>query len=416
MIDPKALQKLLDELTVKLEDMQHLKQLDPATVAELLALKSKMDEMPANLRADFQNFLDTIPNASKEGAPIMDAEARELAKLCSKASLQRYTQAALSSSALDGAEAELNKALAITPGRVPLAMLAPDPADIVKATTNVDPTVRSSMWLDRLFADSAAMYAGVTFDQVPPGVAAYPATTAGATGAQKGRGEAAADAAWTVGVTELKPSSNVVRAVFSSEDAYRVPGLESALRRDLGMAVRHAVDLAIFTGDAGANEDAGDVTGLTGIDKLDEQTLTQANKEKGEDTLAAFAAMLDGKGAGGLEDLRIVSSVPANTLWTGTIAVANQAVTIRELMARNGLRYMPRGDLSDATTAGKFGAVVGRGRNIRGSAVAAIWSDFELIRDHYSGAAKREVALTATVFWNFGVVRKENWARLKFVA
>ena len=134
------------------------------------------------------------------------------------------------------------------------------------------------------------MYAGVTFDDVPPGVAAYPATTAGAAAAQHGRAEAAADAVWTVGVTELKPSSNVVRAVFSSEDAIRVPGLEMALRRDLAMAVREGVDRAIFIGDAGAIEAAGDITGFTAAANVTEAEITQANKGKGAETLAAFAS------------------------------------------------------------------------------------------------------------------------------
>ena len=119
-----------------------------------------------------------------------------------------------------------------------------------------------------------------------------------------------------------------------------------------------------------------------------------------------------------LEDLNVIASVAANKLWTGSLAeAAGGTVTIRELMKRNGLDSMVRGKIEDANTlADDFAAIVGRRRNIVGSAVAAIWRDFELIRDPYSGAAKREVAVTATVFWNFAVVRPENWARVKFVA
>ena len=80
-------------------------------------------------------------------------------------------------------------------------------------------------------------------------------TTAGASAAQRGRAEAAADAAWTIGVTELKPTRNAVRAVFTEEDARRLPSLEASLRRDLGMALAEGVDRSIFLGDATATRD-----------------------------------------------------------------------------------------------------------------------------------------------------------------
>ena len=62
-------------------------------------------------------------------------------------------------------------------------------------------------WVDQLFAESLAMYLGITFQSVMPGVSAHPVTTAGATGAQRARMEAVTGAAWTVGTTELKPKA-----------------------------------------------------------------------------------------------------------------------------------------------------------------------------------------------------------------
>ena len=66
-------------------------------------------------------------------------------------------------------------------------------------------------------------------ESVPAGVASsHPVTTAGASAAQRQRStDAAADAAWTIGVTEMKPKRNAVRLLFSIEDAARIPGLES---------------------------------------------------------------------------------------------------------------------------------------------------------------------------------------------
>ena len=330
-----------------------------------------------------------------------------------------YVEAAIEQRAVtDGAEAELNAALDIPANRFPLELLAPVEE---RATTNTDGATMQRSWVDRLFSDSAAARLGVTMESVAPGVAAFPTTTAGASAKQRGRTEGADDATWTVGVTEIKPTRNAVRAVFSEEDSARLPGLEAALRRDLGMALTEGVDRAIFLGDSGANEDGADITGFqtftAAATGLTESTLTQGNKVKAPETLAVFANMIDGKHAASLGDLRVVASVGANTLWlTQIAAAAADTKTIASFLRENGLSWSIRGEIETATTAGKFGAFIGRGRGIRGSAVAAVWNSAQLIRDPYSSAAKGEVALTLSHYWGFAIPRPSNFRRLKFVA
>lgn len=343
-----------------------------------------------------------------------DAEDRALAELRGKARIGAYMEAAIEQRAVtEGAELELNQALEIPGNRFPLELLAPVEE---RATTDADSATMQRTWLDRLFADTAAARLGVTMESVSPGVASYPVTTAGASAAQRGRADAAADAAWTVGVTEIKPSRNAVRAVFNETDAARLPGLEAALRRDLSMALSEGVDRAIFLGDAGATEDAADITGLTTA-AISEITLTQLNKVKAPETLAAFAGMIDGKHASALAELRIVASVGANALWLSTIAAATaDTKTVAMFLRENGLAWSVRGEIETATAANDFGAFVGRGRGIRGAAVAAVWNSGQLIRDPYSNAAKGEVALTLSYFWGFALPRASSFARLKFVA
>ena len=117
-------------------------------------------------------------------------------------------------------------------------------------------------WADRVFAESAAARLGVTFVPVAPGVASFPVTATGATGAQRGNAEATDNAAYTVTVSELKPSRNSVHTIYSIEDDARLPGLEDAITRDMRAAVMDAVDLAVFKGDAGATPNAADIVGL----------------------------------------------------------------------------------------------------------------------------------------------------------
>lgn len=351
----------------------------------------------------------------------MDGEDRELAELRGKARLGAYVEAALEMrSVIDGAEAELNAALEIPAGRFPLELLAP-PAEARtehRATTDIDAGAQQRTWLDRLFSETAAMHLGITFQSVAPGVSAHPVTTAGASAAQRGRREAADDAAWTVGVAEIKPTRNTVRAVFSEEDAARLPGLESALRRDLSMALAEGVDRSIFLGDSGANEDGADITGLITATGVTDLTLTQAAKVKPADVVAAFVGLIDGKHARSLQDLRVVATVGANTLWAGrTIGLVDfPAATLAGFLGQHGMRWAVRGDIETATAAGDWGAFIGRGRGIAGAGVAAIWNSGMILRDPYSGAAKGEVALTLSHLWGFKLPRPSNFARLKFVA
>ena len=343
-----------------------------------------------------------------------DGETAEVRALRGRVRVGEYVGAAIEQRAVDGAEGEYNAALKMRGNMFPIALLAPE----VRATTDTDSQAnQSGRWLDRLFAGTAAERIGITMESVAPGVASFPVTTAGASAAQRGRSEAAADAAWTVGVTELKPTRNAVRAVFSEEDAHRLPSLEASLRRDLGMALSEGVDRAIFLGDAGANENTADIVGLNTAANVVEVEVPQANKVKGPETLQAFSGLVDGIHAMGFGDLMVCTSVGAWRLWESTIInSAADNMTLAAFLREAGLTWAARGEIDTATAADDWAAFVGRGRGIEGAGVAALWEAGMLLRDPYSASASGEVNLTLSYFWNFGLPRATNFARIKFAA
>lgn len=345
-----------------------------------------------------------------------DAEGRELRQLQGRVRIGNYLRAASEMRAAQGAELEYNQALEMGASSFPLRLLAPRLE--TRATTDAESQANQGRWLDRLFAVSAAARVGVTFESVAAGVASFPVTTAGASGDQQDRQEATADAAWTVGVTECKPKRGSVRAVFSVEDAARLPGLEEALRRDLSMALMEHVDATIFKGDADPSTAAYDITGLQTAANVVEKTITQANKVKGEEWVKLFCELVDGKHASMPGDLGIVASVGSNTLWASNYVRSGNNVDtlISELLKRTGHSWVVRGDIDTASANGDFGGYVGRMRGIEGAAVAAVWENGELIRDPYGGAAKGETALTLAYLWDFQLPRPTNFARVKYVA
>ena len=359
--------------------------------------------------------------------PAGDAEDRERAELRAKVKLGGYVAAAIEQRSAAGAEAEYNAALGIAGNRFPLELLAPPEqraARVVnraaraedRETTGVDTMTAPRTWLDRLFAGTAAEAVGVSMESVPVGKSSHPVTSTGATAAQRGKSEAADDAAWTLSVIEMTPKRNAVRLLFNIEDAARIPGLESALTRDLRMTMVEGIDRAIFLGDNGASPNAADIVGLTTAAGLVEKSISQTGKVKGSDTLQVFAELIDGKGAMTPGDLNTVLAVGANTLWSHTLANTGASVdtTIAEFLRRFGLNWLTRGEIEDTTADTEFAAFVGLGRGLDGSGVAAVWEAGELIRDPYSGAAKGEVALTLCYLWDFKLPRASNFARVTF--
>ena len=423
-----AAQKRLRELRERqsrerqrMAELAREENLTDETRAELDKLESGVPDLERQLRAAQVAVDDEEAEQRAAGAearmPERDAEDRERAELRSKISFGRYLAAAVEMRAADGAEAEYNDALGIAGNRFPLDLLAPsEPPTEHRATTATDTQTKPRRWLDRLFAGTAATRLGVTMESVPAGVTSYPVTTAGASAAQRAKSQAAADAAWTISASELKPTRNAVRLVFNVEDAARIPGLESALTRDLRMALREGVDRAIFLGDIGATGNDADITGFQTAG-ITETTLTQANKIKGPETLSAFTGLVDGIHANALGDLNVVAAIGAWRLWESTIInSAADNMTLAAFLRTAGLMWSARGEIENATANGDFACFIGRRMGIEGAAVAPVWDAGELIRDPYSGAAKGEVALTLCYLWNFGLPRPANFARVKFVA
>ena len=348
---------------------------------------------------------------------VSTPEGLEMESLRGRVDFGNYVRSALAGGGgLAGAELELNQELNIPADYFPLSIMGRSGQLETRAKRDGDAEASQGTWLDRVFAMSAAERLGISFRSVSPGVAAYPVTTAGGSGVQRGRTEAASESTYTVSVEELKPTRNAVHGIYSVEDNMRLPGLADAIERDMRDAVVESVDRAIFKGDSGANENTADITGLQTA-AIGESTLTQTNKVKGPETLSVFLNWIDGIHATTMAELNVVAAVGANTLWGSTIvnsAADNQ--TISQFLMASGMNWTTRGEIEAATAAGDFAAFAGLGRGIEGAGISAVWEAGQLVRDMYSNANSGEVKLTLNYLWAFALPRPANWKRLKFVS
>ena len=374
----------------------------------------KLTKEVRSLETDVGAAIAAGEDVVEEVATKDTAEGKEYRELRSSVDFGRYVSAAMGGHGVtNGAELELNQHLKIQDGYFPMELLAGNLE--TRALRDGDAGASQGTWLDRVFHGTAAESIGISFRPVSPGVAAFPVTTAGGAPQQRGRTQAAAERTYTVNVTEIKPARRAVHGVYSIEDDARLPGLGAAIERDMRMAMVESVDLAVFKGDSGANEDLADIVGLQTA-AITEATLTQANSKKADETLKFFLAYVDGQYAASLSDVRIVTSVGTNVLWYGSIhnATADNQSIAQFLMA-SGLGWTARGGIDANTANGDYGAYVGLARGIDGAGIAAVWEQGQLIRDPYSGATSGEVQLTLNYLFQLAFPRTANFKRLKYV-
>ena len=378
--------------------------------------RDKLTKEVRSLETDVGAAIAAGDDEVKEVATKDTPEGKEYRELRSSVDFGRYVSAAMGGHGVtNGPELELNQHLNIQDGYFPMELLAGDQPE-VRAARDGDAQASQGTWLDRVFHGTAAERVGISFRPVAPGVATFPVTTAGGDPQQRGRTQAAAERTYTVKVTDIKPSRRAVHGVYSIEDDARLPGLGAAIERDMRLAMAESVDLAVFKGDAGANEDIADIVGLQTA-AVTEATLTIAKSKKADDILKFFLEYVDGSYAASLADVRIVSSVGTNVLWYGSIhnsTVDNQSIA--QFLTASGLSWTARGGIDTNTANGDFGAYIGLSRGIEGAGIAAVWEQGQLLRDVWgTNAVQGEVGLTLNYQWQLAFPRPANFKRLKYV-
>ena len=346
-------------------------------------------------------------------------ESAELSRLKREVTTLSYMDAARGGVGVSGAAAELNKEMNLPENQMPIEYLLA--RDLGRNFTNTAVSIDTAGltpqgWLDMAFAGTVVDHLGVSVRITQPGSARYPVVESVGVPKQRGKEEDAAVSVFTFGLKDTDPTRMALHIEFTGEDAYRLPEMEMALSRNMRMQALDTMQQVIISGDSGATPNAGDIVGFTTAAGIGEATLTQTNKLKAVNTVGAFAAMLDGVYATGYEDLRVVLSEGAAQLWSSTSGETTGATTLMlsELLRRQGINWRVR-KFESSTGVDTFGGVVSKANGLAGSAVATLWQGVELIRDPYSAAKAGVIKLTANLYWNFGIVRADNWSRIKFI-
>ena len=248
MTDLQKLELRATELRKRLADIGTMAELSDEIRSEMDTLKAEYTDNDSRQAA--LKIAGDVPAEPVETRQATDREARELRDLRANIEFGRYVAAAMAGGGVhNGPELEYNQHLGLAANYFPMEMLAPKPLE-TRAARDADAMASQATWLDRVMAGTAAERLGVSFRTVAPGVATFPATTAGGSPVQRGRTEAVAESTYTIAVTEIKPSRAAINGKYSIEDDLRLPGMADAIERDMRAAMSEDVDRTIFLGDS----------------------------------------------------------------------------------------------------------------------------------------------------------------------
>ena len=292
------------------------------------------------------------------------------------------------------------------PGLVPWESLLPrnvveTRADAATAVTG-NSGAMSHPVLARLFAQSATAFLGVDMVSVARGVSAHPVLTAGVSPAMVAKGTAKDAEAATVAITSLPPVRLTARYLASIEDFARIDSLEDALRADLVASLAEKMDQQVVAGNGAAPN-------VEGIQDAIAAAAAPAAVSAFADFAGLAALAVDGKGAANARQVRLLTDIPTYQSASVSFATANSTSGADYLAINSaGLRASPHLVSADV----KLGETIAYRTMAPGSAVAPIWSGFEMtIRDDITGAASGKVALTAIMLWNFKTLRDAAYQR-----
>ena len=328
--------------------------------------------------------------------PTPDAETRERLQLVSRASLGAIFARAVEHRATEGAESELQAALALAPNQVPIDLLrAPvEERAITPAPTHVGASEQAVLM--PIFADGDAAFLSVDQVTVPNGDAVFPVLTNRPTvGGPHADSTEVAETTGAFSAELVKPERLQCAFTYRRVDVARFSAMGEALRQALNEALSESLDVQIVSGD----------NGLLGGTNL------PAHAQATVDTYATYVskfgfARVDGRYASSAKAVKVLMGsggyTHAGSVYRGD---QSQESAIDRLMTiGGGIKVSPH---VAAVASTKQQTIVRLGA--RRDAVAGLWAGITIIPDEVTRAKQGEIVVTAVMLAAVKVLRADGF-------
>ena len=362
--------------------------------ADLDRLRTEATGIEIELRTALKDRDDDDSDVVIDGS---DPEVRERREIRSRSTLGRYLRAVVLGKDVDGAEAEFAAAHGC-PDLCPLEMLEPTHTEMRERETRAVSAAPTSVGqtmagiVPAVFQRSAAAWLGIEMPTVGVGDAGFPVLSTKLTADVEAHSAAADEQAGAFTVTVAQPRRVTGSFKFRREDSARLDGMEEALRMNLNSVMSDEVDNQAVNGSATGD---GTLNGL--LNRLDNPTAPAASAETWPRFNTALLSHVDGVFA--VDRMGVRTLVGSDTFQLmGSVFRSNQLDLDILTHAANSFGGVRLSNRIPAKVSNIQQAIVRR-TNPVGDRVAVMptWQGVEFIRDHYTGAAKGEVVITALI-------------------
>ena len=367
----------------RLGELGALEELTPELRTELDTLTAAHTDTEAQLRAS----IAADDAATPLGDPVFDSEVRERLELRAKTGIGDFLRAAVGGASVTGAAAEYAEACGVpTVGHLPMAIFdRPAPAVETRAITPA-PAVKGTLQptVPYVFERSAAASLGIVMPTVPMGQVQIPKITTAPPADTLAKDGAAPKTAAAVTLENQAPVRIAGQFEVRVEDLAVMPTLESALSESMQGSMSNELDESTFNGAS------GELNGLF-------TQATNVNAATAVETfatgIARFAALVDGRHAYDLSDVRAVIGSETFGRYAGEFS-GNGAVSLFDYL-RNFLGSIRVSDRVPAKSGTAQKGIVVLSASAEMPKIH-VWDAMQIVRDPYSGAGAGKVTITAT--------------------
>ena len=383
MTESQRLQVRLSECRSKLHELIGVEKRSDEQQAELERLTAEVTKLEPEYRAAVAAEPDPEERTEKPGDP----ETRERAEIRSRTGVGDFLAAAAGGRAVEGAAAEYAASLGLpTFQRLPLALF-PEAEPETRAVTP-GPAVEGPVQthVPYVFERTAAAALGIQMPTHGPGQVQIPRVTTAPPADAVEKDGSAPNTAAAVALDNQTPKRVSGQFEVRVEDLAVYPPLESVLMESIQGSLSNELDEQTFNG---ANA-GGDLNGL--FSQAADVAAAGAVETYGTG-VARFAALVDGRHAYGLGDVRAVIG-PATYAKFMELYQANGDIPLADYLMEKLGAFRVSDRMPDAAGNAQKGIVTlsASGAPIR----IHVWSALEVVRDPYTKAREGGVVLTAT--------------------
>ena len=383
-----AAQTIQVRLSFLRENLNRLLSIETRSAEEQTEMETLTNEVSVK-EPELRAALAAEPDPQEVKTATGDPEQRERLELRGKTGVADFLRAAAGGAAVTGAAAEYAESLGVpTTGHLPMALLERTTPTTETRAITAAPAVKGPLQptIPFVFERSAAASLGISMPSVASGQVQIPKITTAPPSDTVAKDGAAPVTAAAVSLVNQAPVRIAGSFEVRVEDLSVMPSLETALGESLQGSMSNELDEQVFNGAA------GELNGLfTQATAVSAATTTETYTSG----IGRFAALVDGKHAYTLADVRAVIGSKTFALYAG-------------LFANSGKGDLPLFDyltkmLGSIRVSDRVPGVSGTAQ--RGIVVLSasaempkihVWNAMQIIRDPYSGAGAGKVTITAT--------------------